>query len=150
LTSADPEAIRGKNVLVVEDGPTITHGEMPYGAGVVAANRYNAASLVDPRPFAVGSIEETFEKFPHLWRVLPAMGYSGRQRHELEETIKRTPCDLVIVATPIDLARAIKLDKPSVRVRYEIHEVGEPTITHILEEFTQAHKPALAEAGRYA
>jgi predicted GTPase len=148
VTIADPEAIRGKNVLVVEDGPTLTHGEMPYGAGVVVANRYNAASLVDPRPFAVGSIEKTFEKFPHLWRVLPAMGYSDRQRHELEETIKRVPCDLVIVATPIDLARTIKLGKPSVRVRYDIQEIGRPAITQMLEEFTQAHKPALAGAGR--
>jgi len=148
VTIADSEAVRGKHVLVVEDGPTITHGEMPYGAGVVAANRYGAASLVDPRPFAVGSIAKTFEKFPHLWRVLPAMGYSDRQRHELEETIKRVPCDLVIVATPIDLARTIKLDKPSVRVRYEVEEIGKPAITQMLEEFTQAHKPALAEAGR--
>jgi predicted GTPase len=148
VTIADPEAVRGKNVLVVEDGPTLTHGEMPYGAGVVAANRYNAASLVDPRPFAVGSIEKTFEKFPHLWRVLPAMGYSDRQRHELEETIKRVPCDLVIVATPIDLARAIKLDKPSVRVTYEVQEIGKPAITEMLQEFTQTYKPAFAEAGR--
>ncbi len=148
VTIADPEVIGGKNVLVVEDGPTLTHGEMPYGAGVVVANRYNAASLVDPRPYAVGSIEKTFEKFPHLWRVLPAMGYSDRQRHELEETIKRVPCDLVIVATPIDLARTIKLAKPSVRVRYEIQEIGKPAITQMLEEFTQAHKPALAGAGR--
>ena len=148
VTIADPEAIRGKNVLVVEDGPTLTHGGMPYGAGVVAANRYNAASLVDPRPYAVGSIQKTFEKFPHLWRVLPAMGYSDRQRHELEETIKRVPCDLVVVATPIDLALAIKLDKPSVRVRYEVQEMGKPAITEMLEEFTQAHKPALAGAGR--
>src|SRR5271165_5766625 len=148
VTIADPEAVRGKHVLVVEDGPTITHGDMPYGAGVVAANRYGAASLVDPRPFAVGSIAKTFEKFPHLWRVLPAMGYSDRQRHELEETIKRVPCDLVIVATPIDLARAIKLDKPSVRVRYEVQEIGEPAITHLLEEFVQTHKPAFAGVGR--
>ncbi len=148
VTIADPEAVRGKNVLVVEDGPTLTHGEMPYGAGVVAANRYGAASLVDPRPFAVGSIEKTFEKFPHLWRVLPAMGYSDRQRHELEETIKRVPCDLVLVATPIDLARTIKLDKPSVRVSYEVQEIGKPAITEMLEEFTQMHKPAFAGAGR--
>ena len=148
VTVADAEAIRGKNVLVVEDGPTITHGEMPYGAGVVAANRYGAASLVDPRPFAVGSIEKTFEKFPHLWRVLPAMGYSDRQRHELEETIKRVPCDLVIVATPIDLARAIKLDKPNMRVRYEVEEIGKPAITHLLQDFTQTRKPVLAGAGR--
>jgi predicted GTPase len=148
VTVADPEAVRGKNVLVVEDGPTLTHGDMPYGAGVVAANRYGAASLVDPRPFAVGSIEKTFEKFPHLWRVLPAMGYSDRQRHELEETIKRVPCDLVLVATPIDLARTIKLDKPSVRVSYEVQEIGKPAITEMLEEFTHMHKPAFAGAGR--
>jgi predicted GTPase len=145
---ADPEAIRGKRVLVVEDGPTLTHGDMPYGAGVVAANRYNAAALVDPRPFAVGSIQKPFEKFPHLWRVLPAMGYNDRQRHELEETMKRVPCDLVIVATPIDLARTIKLDKPSVRVTYEVQEIGKRAITEMLEEFTHTHKPAFAEAGR--
>jgi len=145
---ADPEAIRGKRVLVIEDGPTLTHGDMPYGAGVVAANRYNAAALVDPRPFAVGSIQKTFEKFPHLWRVLPAMGYNDRQRHELEETIKRVPCDLVIVATPIDLARTIKLDKPSVRVTYEVEEIGKRGITEMLEEFTHTRKPAFAEAGR--
>jgi predicted GTPase len=148
VTIANPEAVRGKRVLVVEDGPTLTHGEMPYGAGVVAANRYNAAALVDPRPFAVGSIQKTFEKFPHLWRVLPAMGYSERQRHELEETIKRVPCDLVLVATPIDLARTIKLDKPSVRVSYEVQEVGKPAITEMLEEFTRDYKPAFAGAGR--
>jgi len=146
VTLANPEAVRGKRVLVVEDGPTLTHGEMPYGAGVVAANRFHAAALVDPRPFAVGSILKTFEKFPHLWRVLPAMGYSERQRHELEETIKRVPCDLVLVATPIDLARTIKLDKPSVRVSYEVQEIGKPAITEMLEEFTQTHKPAFAGA----
>ena len=148
VTIADPEAVRGKHVLVVEDGPTLTHGDMAYGAGVVAANRYGAASLVDPRPFAVGSVAKTFEKFPHLWRVLPAMGYSDRQRHELEETIKRVPCDLVIVATPIDLARVIKLDKPSVRVSYEVQEIGKPGITDMLEEFTQRYEPAFAQTGR--
>ena len=115
---------------------------------MVAANRYHAAALVDPRPYAVGSIQKTFDKFPHLWRVLPAMGYSDIQRHELEETIKRTPCDLVLVATPIDLARTIKLDKPSVRVTYEVEEIGKPAITTMLEQFTQAHTPALAEVGR--
>ena len=148
VTLADPELIRGKHVLVVEDGPTLTHGEMPYGAGVVAANRYGAAALVDPRPYAVGSIEKTFAKFPHLWRVLPAMGYSDRQRHELEETIKRVPCDLVIVATPIDLARTIQLDKPSVRVRYEVEEIGGPAISQMLEEFTHNYKPAVVGSGR--
>jgi predicted GTPase len=144
----DPALIKGKRVLVVEDGPTLTHGEMPYGAGVVAANRFGASKLVDPRPFAVGSIKRTFEKFPHLGKVLPAMGYSEVQRHELEETIRRVPCDVVLVATPIDLARAIRLDKPSVRVRYEVEEVGAPAITGLLERFTEEHKPAAVLARR--
>lgn len=144
----EPEAIKGKRVLVIEDGPTLTHGEMPYGAGVVAANRFGAAKLVDPRPFAVGSIQETFEKFQHLGKVLPAMGYSEIQRHELEETIRRVPCDVVLVATPIDLSRAIHLDRPNVRVRYEVEEAGRPAIPELLEQFTEAHKPAAALAGR--
>ncbi|HEY4933080.1 MAG TPA: GTPase, partial [Terriglobales bacterium] len=97
---------------------------------------------------AVGTIQKTFEKFPHLGKVLPAMGYSEMQRHELEETIRRVPCDLVLVATPIDLAKAIRLDKPSVRVRYEVEEMGKPAITELLEQFTEAHKPALAGVGR--
>src|SRR5215469_4377390 len=128
----DPEMIKGKAVLVVEDGPTLTHGEMPYGAGVVAANRYHAAALVDPRPYAVGSIRKTFEKFPHLGKLLPAMGYSETQRHESEDTIKRVPCELVVVATPIDLARTIKLERPSTRVSYEVEEVGKPVIGELI------------------
>ena len=148
VTVANPDLISGKTVLVVEDGPTLTHGEMAYGAGVVAANRYHASALVDPRPYAIGSIQKTFEKFPHLWRVLPAMGYSDTQRHELEETIKRVPCELVLVATPIDLARTIRLDKPSVRVGYEVEELGKPAISDLITEFTQAHQPVLAGAGR--
>ena len=103
MTVDEPDLVNGKTVLVVEDGPTLTHGEMPYGAGVVAANRYHAAALVDPRPMPSGPSRRHSRKFPHLWRVLPAMGYSDTQRHELEETIKRVPCDLVVVATPIDL-----------------------------------------------
>jgi len=148
VTVEDPSLIKGKRVLVVEDGPTLTHGEMPYGAGVVAANRYGASKLVDPRPFAVGSIKQTFEKFQHLGKVLPAMGYSEMQRHELEETIRRTPCDVVLVATPIDLARAIRIDKPCVRARYEVEEIGSPAITELLERFTEEHKPAAVLAGR--
>ncbi len=144
----DPDAINGKTVLVVEDGPTLTHGEMPYGAGVVAANRYHASALIDPRPYAVGSIQKTFDKFPHLWRVLPAMGYSDTQRHELEETIRRVPCEIVVVATPIDLARTIHLDKPNVSVRYEVEEIGKPAISELIEEFSHAHQPAVAGAGR--
>jgi predicted GTPase len=148
VSVADPDAIAGKTVLVVEDGPTLTHGEMAYGAGVVAANRYHASALVDPRPYAVGSIQKTFDKFPHLWRVLPAMGYSDTQRHELEETIKRVPCDLVVVATPIDLARTIKVEKPSIRVRYEVEELGNPALAELIANFTEEHKPVLAGAGR--
>jgi len=130
-----PEAVKGRRVLVVEDGPTLTHGEMPYGAGVVAARNCGAAELVCPKPFAVGSIRSTFDKFPHLTNLLPAMGYSVMQRHELEETIKRVPCDLVLIATPIDLARVIKLNKPSLRVTYEIEELTHPGLAEILAKF---------------
>jgi predicted GTPase len=140
-----PERVRGRRVLVVEDGPTLTHGEMPYGAGVVAARQCGAAELVDPRPFAVGSIRGTYERYPHITRLLPAMGYSALQRHELEETINRVPCDLVLVATPIDLARVIKLEKPSVRVTYEVEDLTSPGLADILTRFSQQHKPELAE-----
>jgi predicted GTPase len=126
VTAANPEVIKGKRVLVVEDGPTLTHGEMPYGAGYVAATSYGAAEMVDPRPYAVGSIKKTFEKFPHLSKVLPAMGYSEIQRHELEETIKQVPCDVVLVATPIDLVRTMNLHHPSVRISYEVEEIVSP------------------------
>jgi len=136
VSVAAPELIRGRRVLVVEDGPTLTHGEMRYGAGVVAARQYGAAEQVDPRPFAVGSIRGTFERFPHLERLLPAMGYSDTQRRELEETINRTDCDLVLVATPIDLARLLHLDKPSLRVGYEIEQRTRPGLTEILADFT--------------
>jgi predicted GTPase len=148
VTVADPEQVRGKRVLVVEDGPTLTHGEMPYGAGVVAAKNFGAATMVDPRPFAIGSIKKTFEKFPHLGRVLPAMGYSDQQRHELEQTIANTPCDLVLIATPIDLARAIKIEKPCLRVRYEVEEVGGRALTDLIEKFSEAHKLVVAGEGR--
>ncbi len=139
-----PEAIRGKRVLVVEDGPTLTHGEMPYGAGVVAARQCGAAELVDPRPYAVGSIRGTYERYAHLTSLLPAMGYSAMQRHELEETIRRTPCDLVVIATPIDLARVIKIDKPNLRVTYEVEELTKPGLAEKLASFTREHEPALA------
>jgi len=148
VTVDEPARVWGKRVLVVEDGPTLTHGEMPYGAGVVAADRFGASKVVDPRPFAVGSIKKTFEKFSHLAKVLPAMGYSGVQRHELEETIRRVPCDVVLVATPIDLAKAIRIDKPSVRVRYEVEEGGEPEITYLLERFTEENRPVPVPVGR--
>ena len=123
-----PLEIAGKRVLVIEDGPTLTHGEMSYGAGVMAAKKWGAAELVDPRPYAVGSIAATFQKYPHVGPVLPAMGYSPKQVKELEETVDAVPCDLVLVATPIDLRRVMKVEKPSMRVRYELQEIGTPTI----------------------
>jgi len=142
----EPSLVKGQRVLVVEDGPTLTHGEMPYGAGVVAARQGGAAELVDPRPCSVGSIRGTYERFPHLTNLLPAMGYSALQRHELEETIRRTPCDLVLIATPIDLARVIKLDKPNLRVTYEVEELTKPGLAEMLVQFTHEHEPALAGA----
>jgi predicted GTPase len=128
----DPAAIRGKDVLVIEDGPTLTHGEMAYGAGIVATRRFGAAHIVDPRPYAVGSIVETFEKYPRTGPLLPAMGYGRQQVEELSETINNTPCDLVIVATPIDLRRMIEINRPSTRVRYELQEIGQPTLQDVL------------------
>ncbi|HIP95618.1 MAG TPA: GTPase [Anaerolineae bacterium] len=130
----NPDEIRGKKVLVVEDGPTLTHGEMAYGAGVVAARRFGAAEIVDPRPYAVGSIVETYEKYPTTGPVLPAMGYGRKQIEELGLTIHATPCDLVIVATPIDLRRVVQITQPTQRVRYELQEIGQPTLTEVLSE----------------
>ncbi len=144
----DPSLVKGQRVLVVEDGPTLTHGEMPYGAGVVAARQCGAAELVDPRPYAIGSIRGTFGHYAHLTNLLPAMGYSVIQRHELEETIRRTPCDLVLVATPIDLARVINLDKPNLRVTYEVEELTKPGLAEMLAKFVKEHEPALAGVGR--
>ena len=138
----DAHAIKDRRVLVVEDGPTLTHGEMPYGAGVVAAREFGAAELIDPRPYSVGSIQETFSRFRQLTNLLPAMGYSAMQRHELEETINRVPCDLVLVATPIDLARVIKLNKPYVRVTYTVEELTRPGLAEKVAEFARAHAPA--------
>ena len=129
----DPGAIQGKRVLVIEDGPTLTHGEMAYGAGWVAARRFGAAEIVDPRPYAVGTIKETFAKYPTTGDVLPAMGYGDKQIQELEKTINSAEVDLVIVATPIDLGRVLKIDKPSQRVRYELQEIGQPTLEDILK-----------------
>jgi len=137
-----PEYIKGRRVLVVEDGPTLTHGEMPYGAGVVAARQFGAAELVDPRPYAVGSLLSMYEKYPRLINLLPAMGYSATQRQELEETINSVPCDIVLVATPIDLARIIKLNKPHLRVIYEVEEVGPPVLAELLTQFAREHAPA--------
>ena len=130
----DPQAIRGKRVLVIEDGPTLTHGEMPYGAGVVAAQKFGARELVDPRPYAVGSIQATFQKYPHIGPLLPAMGYGKKQIVELEATINTTPCDLVLVATPIDIRRVAAIQHPTDRVRYELQVIGRPTLREILED----------------
>ena len=140
-----PELLRGKRALVIEDGPTLTHGGMAYGAGVIAARNCGVATMVDPRPYSVGSIRATFEKFPHLHTVLPAMGYSPTQRLELQQTIANTPCDVVIVATPIDLARILPIAKPSVRVTYELEERTGPTLKEILGHFTHTHRPAAME-----
>jgi predicted GTPase len=129
----DPDAIRGKRVLVVEDGPTLTHGEMSYGAGVVAARRFGAAEIIDPRPYAVGTIVETFRKYPSTGALLPAMGYGDEQICDLEETINATPCDLVIIGTPIDLRRVVRIKHPAERVRYELQVIGRPTLKEILQ-----------------
>ena len=130
----DPSAIAGKHVLVIEDGPTLTHGEMKYGAGVVAAQRFGAASIVDPRPHAVGTIAETYRKYPNTGAVLPAMGYGAQQIADLEATIAKSPCDLVLSATPIDLTRVLKVNRPMQRVRYELQEIGQPSLADILKQ----------------
>ncbi len=134
LIEGDPEEIRGKRVLAVEDGPTLTHGEMTYGAAVLAAKQHGAAELIDPRPCAVGTIAETFEKYPLVGPLLPAMGYGRRQMKDLRATIRRCDADLVLIGTPIDLRRLIELDKPALRVTYRLQEIGEPTLKDVLVE----------------
>ncbi len=129
----DPAAIRGKRVLVIEDGPTLTHGEMAYGAGYVAARRFGAAEIVDPRPFAVKSIKATYEKYPKTGPILPAMGYGEAQMRDLEATIAKADVDMIVIGTPIDLTRVIKINKPAQRVRYELQEIGQPTLDDILK-----------------
>jgi len=128
----DAADVRGKRVLAIEDGPTLTHGDMAYGAAVLAAREHGAAELVDPRPFAVGSIAETFRKYPHVAGLLPAMGYGRKQMEELRETIARSDADLVLIGTPIDLRRIVQLDKPAMRVTYRLEEIGSPTIEDVL------------------
>jgi predicted GTPase len=136
----DGEQIRGKKVLVVEDGPTLTHGGMKYGAGVMAAMKYGAGELVDPRPYAVGSIAETFEKYPEIGILLPAMGYGTQQMKDLEATINKVEADLVVIGTPIDLGRIVNFKKPTVRVTYELEEIGTPTLTDILKNHPKLKK----------
>jgi predicted GTPase len=138
----DPSLVMGKNVLVVEDGPTVTHGQMREAVGAIAAHQYGARELVNPKPFAVGSIKRTYEKYPHIGAVLPAMGYGAKQIGELEQTIEKTPCDSVVFGTPIDLRRIMKVNKPAVRVRYEIREVTKPTLEELLNKFFKRLKKA--------
>lgn len=134
LSVENPDGIRGKRVLVIEDGPTLTHGEMAYGAGVVAAQQFGAAEIIDPRPYAVRTIADTYRKYPNTGPILPAMGYGREQIADLEETINRTMVDMVIIATPIDLGRLVDIDKPNQRVRYELQEIGRPDLADLLKE----------------
>jgi predicted GTPase len=131
-----PELISGKKVLVIEDGPTLTHGEMKFGAGTVAAKKFGAREIIDPRPYCKGEIKKTFESYPGIGVLLPAMGYSDKQVKDLEETVNKVPCDTVIIGTPIDLTRIIKLAKPAVRVFYDLEEIGTPDLKTILMEFS--------------
>jgi len=135
VTVDDPESVNGKRVLLVEDGPTLTHGEMPYGAGKVAAEKYHAAAIVDPRHFAVGSIKTCYDKYQTLGDVVPAMGYYGRQIKDLEKTINNADCDLVLIATPIDLGKVINIDKPSLQVSYELEDMGDVALSSIVKDF---------------
>ncbi|MBI3755872.1 MAG: GTPase, partial [Deltaproteobacteria bacterium] len=135
IKAADENLIRGKRALVVEDGPTLTHGGMAYGAGIVAAEKYNAGEIVDPRPYAVGSIKNIFASYPHIKNLIPAMGYARHQIKDLEDTINAAPCDIVLIATPVDLTKIIKINKPTVRISYEIEEMGKPAIADVVERF---------------
>ncbi|MFO7879436.1 MAG: cyclic 2,3-diphosphoglycerate synthase [Bacteroidota bacterium] len=139
ITVDDPSIIKGKRVLVVEDGPTLTHGEMKIGAGTVAAQKFGCAELVDPRPYTVGKLAETFEIYPHIGTLLPAMGYSDQQLKDLETTINNTDCDSVVIGTPIDLNRIIDIKKPNTRVYYDLQEIGKPDLDGVLSEFIEKH-----------
>ena len=139
LSVDKPELIKGKRVLVIEDGPTLTHGHMKIGAGTVAAQKYGAAELVDPRQYAVGKLAETFKIYSNIGTLLPAMGYGDEQIHDLERTIENTPCDTVVIATPIDLKRIINIKKPTVKVGYELQEIGTPNLDGVLEDFITKH-----------
>lgn len=140
ITADKPELIKGKRVLVIEDGPTLTHGNMPYGAATIIAKRLGAGEIVDPKPYAVGSIKETYKKYAHLGAILPAVGYGEKQIAELKETTDRTPCDVVVIGTPIDLRRVMSIDEPTVRVKYELKVLGSVSLEQILEEFLKRSK----------
>ena len=137
ITVDDPKLVKGKRVLVMEDGPTLTHGNMAYGAGIIAAKRLGASEIIDPRPYAVGSIKKVFEKYSHLGTLLPAMGYAKEQIEELEETINATPCDALVIRTPIDLRQLLHLNKPATRAKYELHETGKPGLEDMLRQRLQ-------------
>jgi predicted GTPase len=140
ITADKPELIKGKRALVIEDGPTITHGNMPYGAATIIAKRLGASEIVDPKPYASGSIKEAYKKYVHLGAILPALGYGEKQVAELKETIDRTPCDVVVIGTPIDLRRVMTINKPTVRVKYELQVLGPISLEQVLEEFLQRGK----------
>ncbi|MEM1565922.1 MAG: cyclic 2,3-diphosphoglycerate synthase [Candidatus Bathyarchaeia archaeon] len=137
ITADKPELIKGKRVLIIEDGPTLTHGNMPYGAATILVKQLGASELVNPRPYAVGSIKEVYEKYPHLEAVLPALGYGEKQIAELNETISHTPCDVVVIGTPVDLRRVMKINKPTVRVKYELKVLGPISLEQILDDFLE-------------
>jgi len=137
IDAEDHSLIRGKRVLIVEDGPTLTHGNMKIGAGVVAAHRFGAAEIIDPRAYAVGKLAETFAIYPDIGMVLPAMGYGEQQVADLAATIENTPCDSIIIATPIDLGRVIQMNKPNTRIRYALQEIGKPTLEDVLDDFVK-------------
>jgi predicted GTPase len=137
VSVGDPAGVRDRRVLVVEDGPTLTHGEMAYGAGIVAARQFGAAEVIDPRPYAVGSINDTYAKYPQIGSLLPAMGYDAQQIQDLEATINATPCDLVLVATPVDLRHLVDIRHPTQRVTYELCEIGRPTLEEIVKDFVR-------------
>ena len=139
ISVANPELIRGKRVFVVEDGPSTTHGGMKFGAGTVAAHNHGAAEIIDPKPYLVGQLRDTFETYPGIGDLLPAMGYGEEQLRDLQATIANCPCDTVVIGTPIDLSRVIRIDKPSVRVRYDLNELGDTDLQSVVKEFLVDH-----------
>ena len=140
ITVDKPELIQNKRVLVIEDGPTVTHGNMPFGAATIAAEKFGAKEIVDPRPYAVGSIKATYEQYPHIGKVLPAVGYSERQIAELKDTADATPCDVILVGTPVDLVRIISLNKPTIRIKYNLQVLGPICLEKIVDNFLKGNK----------
>src|SRR6185503_18399726 len=143
-----PERIQGRRALVIEDGPTLTHGEMKYGAGVIAAKRHGAREIVDPRPWLVGEIQDTFRQYPDIGALLPAMGYSKSQMRDMERTINACECDVVVIATPIDLRRLVDIKHPTVRVGYELEEIGRPKLSDVIEDFLAKRSKKESRASR--